>query len=99
MKQTGEKWYRYAAKEISSERGRRFLKEHFAETFERDRVKKEKEWTFVQIAALGVYLRLLDEKGNDATHYDTLSVDNEAVSQARVLSRDAIRSLLPKDNV
>ncbi len=89
MKQTGEKWYRYAFKEIFSERGHEFLKAYFAETLEPDRARTETERLFAQTAALGVYLRLLDERGQDATHYEELPVDKEAVSQARVLSRAA----------
>jgi hypothetical protein len=90
MKQTGEKWYRYACTEIFAERGQEFLKQHFAETFVPERVRTEGERLLAQTAALGVYLRLIDKKGKDATHYDTLSVDGEAVSHARVLSRVAI---------
>jgi len=97
MKQTGEKWYRYACSEIFSERGQEFLKRHFAETFVPERVRSESERPLAQTAALGVYLRLLEESGNDATQYDTLPVDNAAVSQARVLSRVAIPSFIYKD--
>ena len=97
MKQTGEKWYRYACTEIFSERGREFLKHHFIETFELERVRTEGERPFAQTGALGAYLRLLDENGKDATQYDSLPVDREAVGHARMLSRVAIPSWLPKD--
>jgi hypothetical protein len=97
MKQTGEKWYRYACEEIFTERGHEFLQKHFAETLVPERVRSERQRSFAQTAALGVYLRLLEEKGKDATKYDTLPVDNEAVNHARVLSRLAIPSWLPKD--
>ena len=99
MKQTGEKWYRISSKEVCSERGSGFLRKHFAETLLPERARTETERLFAQVAALGAYLRLLDEKGKDATQYDTLPVDNEAVSHARVLSRVAIRSWLAKDNI
>jgi len=97
MKQTGEKWYRYVCTEIFSERGREFLLEHFAETLVPERVLAERERPLAQAAALGVYLRLLEESGKNATQYDSLPVDEEAVSHARVLSRVAIPSWLPKD--
>src|ERR1035438_9898783 len=87
MKQTGEKWYRISSKEVCSERGSGFLRKHFAETLLPERARTETERLFAQVAALGAYLRLLDEKGKDATQYDTLPVDNEAVSHARVLDR------------
>jgi len=97
MKQTGEKWYRCACSEIFSERGQEFLERHFAETFVPERVRSESERPLAQTAAFGVYLRLLEESGKDATQYDTLPVDNAAVSQARVLSRVAIPSFIYKD--
>ena len=99
MEQTGEKWYRYACSEIFSERGRGFLRQHFAETFVPERVRFKNERPLAQAAALGVYLRLLEEGGKDATHYDTLPVDHDAVQQARVRSRIAIPSFIYKDVV
>jgi|ERR1017187_4639719 hypothetical protein len=97
MKQTGERWYRVACKEVCSEHGREFLRKHFAETLLPERARTENERLFAQVAALGVYLRLIDEKGKDAIQYDTLPVDSEAVSHARVLSRMAIPSWFAKD--
>jgi hypothetical protein len=99
MKQTGEKWYRYASKEIFSERGQKFLKNHFYETLVPERARTKQERLFAQTAALGVYLRMLDENKEDALKYDTLPVDKEAVGQARILSRTAIPSLLYKDAI
>jgi hypothetical protein len=97
IKQTGERWYRYACREIFSQRGQEFLKEHFAETFESERVCAERERPFAQTAALGVYLRILEESGKDSTKYDTLPVDDDAIAQARVRSRVAVPSFLNKD--
>jgi hypothetical protein len=99
MQQTGEKWYRYACEEIFAERGRQFLKEHFAETLVPERARTNGERILIQTAALGAYLRLLEEKGNDAVAYYSLPVDQAAVSQARVMSRVAIRSHLYKDHL
>lgn len=50
-----------------------------------------------QATTLGIYLRLLNEKGLDAKNYDKLPVDKEAQAQALVLSRRAVASPLPKD--
>jgi hypothetical protein len=99
VKQTGDKWYRYASKEIFSERGQEFLRQHFAETLAPDRIQRESDRPFVQTAALGVYLRLLDENGEDATRFDAVPINREAVARARVLSRIALASALAKDNV
>ena len=99
MQQTGEKWYRYACNEIFTERGHEFLKDHFCENFEPARVRVESERKFVHITVLGVYLRLLEEKGEDPTKFDTLQVDNDAISHARIMGRQAFRSLLYKDNI
>lgn len=99
IRQTGERWYRLASKEIFEGRGNEFLQKYFAETLLPERARTQSERLFAQTAALGVYLRLLNEKGKDATEYDALPVDEEAVSHARVLSRAAIRSWLPKDNI
>jgi hypothetical protein len=97
--QTGEKWYQYASKEIFAQRGHRFLSQHFRETFEPERVRVEMERHFVQTTVLGVYLRLLEEKGEDATKYDALPVDMEAITRARISGRQAFRSWLPYDNI
>jgi hypothetical protein len=99
MKHTGEKWYRYASKEIFTERGHQFLSEHFRETFEPECVHNENERHFLHTTVLGVYLRMLEEKGEDATKYDGLPVDTEAVARARILGRQAFRSWLPHDNI
>lgn len=95
--QTGEKWYRYASNEIFSTRGEEFLLQHFAETLVPERARTGSERVFAQTAALGAYLRLIDENGKDALQYDTLPVDQNAVEEARVFSRIAIPSWLPKD--
>lgn len=50
-----------------------------------------------QASTLGIYLRLISEKGEDAAHYDTIPVDKEAQARALVLSRRAVASPLPKD--
>jgi hypothetical protein len=97
INQTGDKWYRFASSEIYSERGQRFLQTHFAEAFHPDRARTEIDRLLAQTAALGAYLRLLEENGKDATQYDTLPVNGEAISLARVLSRAAIPSLIYKD--
>jgi hypothetical protein len=64
-----------------------------------ERARTKQERLFAQTAALGVYLRMLDENKEDALKYDTLPVDKEAVGQARILSRTAIPSLLYKDAI
>ncbi len=50
-----------------------------------------------QATTLGIYLRLLSEKGLDAKNYDKIPVDKEAQAQALVLARRAVASPLPKD--
>jgi len=50
-----------------------------------------------QSITLGIYLRLLKEKGIDINNYDKLPVDKEAQAQSLVLSRRAVASPLPKD--
>jgi len=99
IKQTGEKWYHYASKEIFSERGQQFLRDNFAETFCKERVRFEGERHFVQTTALGAYLRLIEENAKDATRFDTLPIDRAAIAHARVLSRVAFPSGLPKDQI
>lgn len=98
-KRTGERWYRYASKEIFSERGQNFLKRHFIEALHPDRARSQTDRLFAQTAVLGIYFHLLDEKGEDATHYDTLPVDEAAVGLARIVSRQVIPSCIYKDVV
>lgn len=50
-----------------------------------------------QATAVGVYQKLLAEKGKDSTKWATMPVDREALAQARVLSRRAVASPLYKD--
>lgn len=50
-----------------------------------------------QATSLGIYLKLLKEKGLDYTHYDTVKPDLDAIRQARVLSRRAVASPIYKD--
>jgi hypothetical protein len=50
-----------------------------------------------QATTLGVYMRLLKEKGIDPGKYAELPVDKQAQAQALVLARRAVASPLPKD--
>lgn len=50
-----------------------------------------------QATALGVYQKLLNEKGLDAGKWATLPPDRAAIAQARALSRRAVASPLYKD--
>lgn len=50
-----------------------------------------------QATAIGVYQKLLAEKGKDASRWMELPVDKDALAQARVLSRRAVASPLYKD--
>jgi hypothetical protein len=87
--QSGARWYRYASEEFFSDRGKALIMNHFRETVEPDRARRGADPRFPAIAALAAYFHLLDEKGLDATNYDALPVDREAIAKARVLSRIA----------
>lgn len=50
-----------------------------------------------QATVLGIYMRLLKEKGLDPNRYAELPVDKAAVQQARVLARRAVASPIYKD--
>ena len=82
IKETGESWYAFAAAEIHQKRGHDFLKDHFPSLFAPDLVKHDQEWRLARIAALGVYMEVLEEWGKDARQYHQLPLNVFAYARA-----------------